>query len=60
MKIIGTFPVDSHPAIIYPVAGLAASKNTHVKAYLDFLQTQAAKTIFGKYGFSFLVAPKAS
>jgi molybdate transport system substrate-binding protein len=60
VKIIGTFPAGSHPAITYPVAGLAASKNTHVKAYLDFLQTQAAKTIFGKYGFSFLVAPKAS
>ncbi len=60
VKIIGTFPVGSHPAITYPVAGLAASKTTHVKAYLDFLQTQAAKTIFEKYGFSFLVPPKAS
>jgi molybdate transport system substrate-binding protein len=60
VKIIGTFPAGSHPAITYPVAGLAASKNTHVKAYLDFLQTQAAKTIFEKYGFSFLLPPKAS
>ena len=60
VKIVGTFPAGSHPAITYPVAGLAASKNTHVKAYLDFLQTQAAKTIFEKYGFSFLVPPKAS
>jgi ABC-type molybdate transport system substrate-binding protein len=42
------------------VAGLAASKSAHVKAYLDFLQTRAAKTIFNKYGFSFLVPPKAS
>ncbi len=60
VKIIGTFPVGSHPAITYPVAGLAASKTMQVKAYLDFLETQAAKTIFEKYGFSFLVPPKAS
>jgi len=60
VKIIGTFPVGSHPAITYPVAGLAARKNTHVKAYLNFLQTQVAKAIFEKYGFSFLLPPKAS
>ncbi len=60
VKIVGTFPVGSHPAITYPVAGLAASKNVHVMRYLHFLQTQAAKAIFEKYGFSFLVPPKAS
>ncbi len=60
VKIVGTFPVGSHPAITYPVAGIAASKNKHVKAYLDFLQTRDAKAIFEKYGFSFLVPPKAS
>jgi molybdate transport system substrate-binding protein len=60
VKIIGQFPVGSHPAITYPVAALAASKNAHVKRYLHFLQTQAAKAIFEKYGFSFLVPPKAS
>jgi molybdate transport system substrate-binding protein len=60
VKIIGTFPVGSHPAITYPVAALSDSKNTHVGAYLHFLQTQAAKAIFEKYGFSFLVPPKAS
>jgi molybdate transport system substrate-binding protein len=60
VKIVGTFPAGSHPAITYPVSALAASKNAQVKIYLDFLQTQAAKTIFEKYGFSFLVPPKAS
>jgi molybdate transport system substrate-binding protein len=60
VKIVGVFPIGSHPAITYPVAGLAASQNAHVKAYLDFLQTQTAKTIFEKYGFGFLVPPKAS
>jgi molybdate transport system substrate-binding protein len=60
VKIVGTFPAGSHPAITYPVAGLATSKNGHVTRYLNFLQTLAAKAIFEKYGFSFLVPPKAS
>jgi molybdate transport system substrate-binding protein len=60
VKIIGTFPVGSHPPITYPVAAIASSKNAPVGAYLHFLQTPAAKAIFEKYGFSFLVPPKAS
>ena len=60
VKIIGMFPAGSHPAITYPVAAVADSKNAHATAYLRFLQTPAAKAIFEKYGFSFLVPPKAS
>jgi molybdate transport system substrate-binding protein len=60
VKIVGHFPVASHPAVTYPVAGLAASKNSHVTRYLNFLQTPVAKAIFEKYGFTFLVPPKAS
>jgi molybdate transport system substrate-binding protein len=60
VKIIGTFPAGSHPAITYPVGRIAASKNEHVGDYLHFLQAPAAKAIFEKYGFSFLVPPKAS
>ena len=60
VKIVGVFPAGSHPAITYPVGAIAGSKNAHVKRYLKFLQTQAAKDIFEKYGFSFLVPPQAS
>jgi molybdate transport system substrate-binding protein len=60
VKIVGVFPESSHPSITYPVAAVAASQNAHIAHYLNFLQTQAAKTIFEKYGFSFLVPPKAS
>jgi len=60
VKIVGTFPAGSHPPITYPVAAIAARKSTHLDAYLHFLQTSAAKAIFDKYGFSFLVPPKAS
>jgi len=60
VKIVGTFPAGSHPPITYPVGRIAASKNAHDVAYLRFLQTPTAKTIFERYGFSFLVPPKAS
>lgn len=56
VKIVGTFPADSHPAIIYPVAATATAKS-EAADYLAFLRSQAAKTIFEKYGFSFLVSP---
>jgi molybdate transport system substrate-binding protein len=60
VKIVGTFPNGSYPPVTYPVAQTAASKNAAAGRYLAFLRTQAAKAIFEKYGFSFLVPPKAS
>jgi molybdate transport system substrate-binding protein len=60
VKIIGEFPNGSYPPVTYPVAATAASQSPAVTNYLRFLQTQAAKAIFEKFGFSFLVPPKAS
>lgn len=60
VKVIGVFPRDSYPPIVYPVAAVAASPNVQRIAYLRFLQTPAAKAIFEHYGFAFLVPPKAS
>jgi molybdate transport system substrate-binding protein len=56
VKIVGTFPADSHPPIIYPVAATTTAK-PETPGYLAFLRTSAAKTIFEKYGFKFLVSP---
>jgi molybdate transport system substrate-binding protein len=56
VKIVGTFPADSHPPIIYPVAATTAAK-PEAGSYLAFLRSAAAKAIFEKYGFSFLVSP---
>jgi molybdate transport system substrate-binding protein len=56
VKIVGTFPADSHPAIIYPVAATTTAK-AEAADYLAFLRSTAAKTIFEKYGFRFLVSP---
>ncbi|THD59999.1 MAG: molybdate ABC transporter substrate-binding protein [Bradyrhizobium sp.] len=56
VKIVGTFPVDSHPPIIYPVAATTTAK-AEAADYLAFLRSSAAKAIFDKYGFSFLIRP---
>jgi molybdate transport system substrate-binding protein len=56
VKIVGTFPPDSHPPIIYPVAATATAK-PEAAAYLDFLRSQAAKTLLEKYGFVYLIRP---
>lgn len=56
VKIVGTFPTDSHPAIVYPVAATATAK-PETNDYLAFLRSAAAKTILERYGFKFLVSP---
>ena len=53
VKIVGTFPADSHPPIIYPVAA-TTSAGPQAADYLAFLHSAAAKSIFEKYGFTFL------
>jgi molybdate transport system substrate-binding protein len=56
VKIVGRFPEDSHPPIVYPVALTTVAK-PGAGRYLAFLRSQAAKTVFETYGFSFLVRP---
>jgi molybdate transport system substrate-binding protein len=56
VRIVGTFPADSHPAIVYPVAATTTAK-PETADYLAFLRSTAAKTILEKYGFKFLVSP---
>ena len=56
VKIVGTFPADSHPPIIYPVAATTTAK-PEANAYLDYLRSPAAKTVLEKYGFTYLIRP---
>jgi molybdate transport system substrate-binding protein len=56
VKIIGTFPADSHPAIVYPVAATVTAKPEAV-TYLSYLRSAAAKAVFEQYGFIFLIPP---
>jgi molybdate transport system substrate-binding protein len=56
VKIVGTFPADSHPPIIYPVAATTTAK-PDAKDYLDYLHSSAAKAVLEKYGFTYLIKP---
>jgi molybdate transport system substrate-binding protein len=53
VKIVGVFPEDSHPPIIYPVAA-TASANADTASYLAFLRSPSAQSVFENYGFRFL------
>jgi molybdate transport system substrate-binding protein len=53
VKVVGTFPAESHPPIVYPAALTAAAK-PGAAAYLEFLQSPAARGIFEKRGFTIL------
>jgi molybdate transport system substrate-binding protein len=48
--VVGVFPEDSHPPIIYPGA-LTRSAQPGAKAFLDFLGSAQARAIFEKSGF---------
>jgi molybdate transport system substrate-binding protein len=56
VKIIGGFPDGSYPPVTYPVAATATGKAAAAR-YLGFLAMPAAKAIFERYGFSFLIKP---
>lgn len=54
VAIVGTFPEDSHPPIIYPVAILTESKSAAAGAYLEFLKSDKAAPFFTEQGFTVL------
>jgi molybdate transport system substrate-binding protein len=53
VKIIGTFPADSHPPIIYPMA-LTAKAGAAAAEFAAFIRSAKAKPIFEAQGFSVL------
>lgn len=55
LRIVGVFPEETHPPIIYPAAVIAESANPDAEAFLAFLQSQTAKELFEAQGFEFLV-----
>ncbi|MBU2359191.1 MAG: molybdate ABC transporter substrate-binding protein [Alphaproteobacteria bacterium] len=51
VSVIGTFPEDSHPPIIYPAAAMAASDNPLNGDFLAFLRSDSARQAFERQGF---------
>jgi molybdate transport system substrate-binding protein len=55
VKIVGTFPDDSHPPIIYPAALTKDTKSADAAPFLEYLKSAKARPAFEKQGFSVLV-----
>ena len=51
VRVVGTFPIESHKPIVYPVAAVTGGKTAAAAAFLDFLKTPEARAVFEKYGF---------
>lgn len=54
VKVVDTFPADSHQPIVYPVALTASSTSADAKAFLDYLSTPEAAKVFEGEGFTVL------
>lgn len=51
VKVVGVFPADSHPPIVYPVAPLARASKP-AQDFVRWLQGPAARAIFLRHGFT--------
>lgn len=54
VRVVGTFPADSHPPIVYPAAVIAGSIQPAAAALLAYLRSPAAAAVFERHGFSVL------
>jgi molybdate transport system substrate-binding protein len=52
VKIVATFPDDTHPPIRYPFALTAASTNPAAQAFLAYLESSAGRAFFTGQGFA--------
>ncbi|MCU6663784.1 molybdate ABC transporter substrate-binding protein [Silvania hatchlandensis] len=52
VKVVSTFPEDSHKKVEYPVAIIDGHKNATVSAFYDYLKGPQASAIFKRYGFT--------
>jgi molybdate transport system substrate-binding protein len=52
VKVLATFPQDSHAPITYPAALVSGKDTPAARSFLDFLKTSEAKAVFEKYGFT--------
>ena len=57
VKIIGTFPEDTHPPIIYPMAITTDSTSPDAPGFLAYLRGATARAAFERQGFTVLNRP---
>lgn len=54
VKIIGTFPENTHPPIIYPIALTDSANHPDAAAFLAYVKSGKAKPLFEAQGFTVL------
>lgn len=52
VKVVGTFPENSHQKVEYPMAITEGHKNATVSAFYDYLKGPEASAVFKRYGFT--------
>ena len=52
VKVIGMFPEDSHPPIVYPAAIVSGKTDKITSQFMAFLKAPESVAVFKKYGFS--------
>ena len=51
VKVVATFPADSHPPVEYPFEMVKGQDNAATRAFFAFLTGAEAKAVYAKYGF---------
>jgi molybdate transport system substrate-binding protein len=57
VKVVATFPEETHPPILYPVAVTKDSTNPDAQAFLTYLRGAGPRAAFEKQGFTVLNKP---
>lgn len=52
VRVVGMFPDDSHPRIVYPLALVAGKATPAARAFARFLRGYEARAIFRRHGFT--------
>jgi len=52
VTVIGTFPADSHPPIVYPAAAVTGADPARAAAFLRYLRGDLARAAFERQGFT--------
>lgn len=52
VRVVATFPENSHPPILYPVGQIKGSANAEAAAFRNYLQGDAAMGVFRRHGFN--------
>lgn len=51
VRIVGAFPVDSHPTVDYPIAAVKGINTRAALAFIKFLSEPQARAVWAKFGF---------